>query len=67
MSWLHSANYERGSEHRGSPSYLLQMMKMQEKVPTGAFSPPFSPRPRPQASGEHAGDPGQCADQPPLR
>ena len=55
------------SEHRGSPSYLLQMMKMQEKVPTGALSPPFRPSPRPQASGEHAGDPGQCADQPPLR
>jgi hypothetical protein len=27
---LHSANYERGSEHRVSPSFLLQMMKMQE-------------------------------------
>jgi hypothetical protein len=29
---LHSANYERGSEHRDSPSFLLQMMKMQESA-----------------------------------
>jgi hypothetical protein len=27
---LHSANYELGSEHRLSPSFVLQMMKMQE-------------------------------------
>jgi len=44
---LNWANYERDSEHRVSPSFVLQMMKMQEKVPTGAFSPPFRPSPAP--------------------
>jgi len=29
---LHSANYELGSEHRLSPSFVLQMMKMQESA-----------------------------------
>ena len=29
---LHSVNYERGSEPRVSPSFLLQLMKMQESA-----------------------------------
>ncbi len=29
---LHSATYKRGSEHRVPPSFLLQMMKMQESA-----------------------------------
>jgi hypothetical protein len=29
---LHSANYELGSEHRLSPSFVLQMKKMQESA-----------------------------------
>jgi hypothetical protein len=29
---LHSAQYERGSEHRLPPSFLLQMVKLQESA-----------------------------------
>ena len=41
---LHSANYERGSEHRVSPSFLRQLMKVQENahrrslIPVQAFA-----------------------------
>ena len=64
---LHSANYELGSEHRLSPSFVLQMMKMQEKAPTGAFSPPFRASPASASFRRTRRDPAQCADQPPLR
>jgi hypothetical protein len=29
---LHSATYKRGSVHRGSPSFLLQLVKIQESA-----------------------------------